>query len=995
MSFQQKLLRFTALSLSAALLLSGGALAAFDSAFSYSYQIGEGATYTRLEGKTSAGLQKASYIEYKPNTTVSPMIVYADEELYGSKSTITQAANYLKQQGYTPIGGINADFFVLGTSIPIGLVIRDGELISSDAWQYAVGFKADGTAVIGQPSSTMKIEGPSGAAWISYFNKTRTPAGIYLLDSNFDSTTHISTAGRSIVLERVDDAEVRVNGQVKLRVIAKGTGSGSTTITPNQMVLTMDDKCKATWVDFPVGEEVTLTVSAPNQAWNNVVYAVGGKNLIKDGAVNSSGIDGGSSAMPRTAVAVKDDGTVLMYEIDGRQSSLSTGLTAAQLGAELKSMGYNNAVCLDGGGSSALSTRLPGESEIKLATSPSDGSQRACANYIFLVNKATPDGIARNVQFRPSQYYILPGASTYFATWGSDQAYGPASLPSDMTYTVSAGSVDSATQIFTADMTPGVVTVSGTSADGSVTGSHQFCVTTGVDAIKLQSGGETVTSTSLRGAQTIDLDATAIHQGMQMAAKDELFTWTVSGDIGTIDAKGLFTANEKPASGKIICSYGAVSASINVTVGLSDPQNVTTIADFETAQPLDSELTLTQTRQFDQVARGSGALSVALAQKTIGDINAPRTVTDGMTYLSLYAKSTAAGTTVSALFTDDADQTIETPLTGLVSSGSFTLLSCQVPAEATAFEGLRVTSEGEGTLYLDHLLLSAQRLVNNTDAPAIQLTAAPTAVDAGKTATVSARISMESGRYVLRPANVTAYVDGVKASATYSPASAGISVTTGALSEGLHRVTIEAVDDAGNRARKSVDIVAGSASASKFSDTGGNWANGYINFAANRGIIQGETKDGKLYFNPARNLKRSEFAVIMARYLNLDTSDGANLSFGDTKSIPSWAAGAIKACANAGIMNGQLDTGSGKTNFNPNANITRAEVMTVLSKCLPRGYVASASSFTDAASIPSWAAEHVGYTVSAGLIGGYEDGSIKPLNNITRAEIAKVLCSLY
>lgn len=123
MSLQHRLFRLAAAGLAAATLLSQGAFAAFDSAFSYSYEIGEGAKYTRLEGKNSTGFQRANYIEYKPNGTVSPMIVYAGEELYGSKATITAAGNYLKQQGYTPIGGVNADFFVLGTSIPIGLVI--------------------------------------------------------------------------------------------------------------------------------------------------------------------------------------------------------------------------------------------------------------------------------------------------------------------------------------------------------------------------------------------------------------------------------------------------------------------------------------------------------------------------------------------------------------------------------------------------------------------------------------------------------------------------------------------------------------------------------------------------------------------------------------------------------------------------------------------------------------------------------------------------------
>ncbi len=996
MSFlNRKFLRFTAGFVTATTLLSSGALAALDSAFSYSYQIADSATYTRIEGKNESGLQKANYIEYKPGGSVSPMAVYAGDTIYGSKATITNAANYLKQKGYTPIGGTNADFFVMGSGVPIGMVINDGTLVSSDAWQYAVGFMADGSAIIGQPSSSMKIDGPSGAVWISYFNKTRSTAGIYLLDSNYDDETHISTSGKSIILERVDDTPVKVGGQVKLKVIAKGAGNGSTTITRNQMVLTMDDAVQATWIDYPIGEEVTLTVSSPDSRWNNVAYAVGGKNLVKNGVTSTTGIDGGSSVRARTAVGIKDDGTVVLYEIDGNQSSYSAGMTAAQLGSELKSLGCNNVLCLDGGGSSAMTVRIPGEADAKLISSPSDGAQRSTANFLFLVNKATPDGIVRHVHFRPSHYYILPGASTYFAAWGSDSTYAPAKLPDDMTYAASAGTIDASGQIFTAPDTSGVVTLSGTSADGTVSGSHKLSVTTAVDSIKLQSGGQSVSSVSLRGGQSINIDALVYHQQTPMAARDELLSWSVSGDIGTVDGSGVFVANEKPATGKLTCSYGAVSSSLTINVGLSDPPALTTVQDFESAQPFESEtFELTRVTDYNAIARGKGALSVALPAQTTGELLAGRTLTDGMGYLSLYAKGTVADVTISALFENDAGDTIVTPLSGSMSTESFTQLTCPLPQDATALTGFLVKSTDAGTLYLDHILLSKEA-VSNTDAPAITLTQAPTQVSAGATATITARIAMNNGRYVLRPENVTATVDGIKSSAVYSTSSGTISVVTGALGQGLHQISIEAIDDAGNRARKTVSVTAGEAASSTFADTATHWANGYINFAANKGLLKGETANDVTNFNPARNLRRSEFAVIMARYLDLNPLEGETLPFADAALIPDWADSAVQACYQAGIMGGQLDTASGKTYFNPNANITRAEVMTVMSRVLPRGYVAAAASFTDEASIPSWAALHVRYTVAAGLISGYEDGSIRAGGNITRAEIAKVFSTLY
>ena len=168
-------------------------------------------------------------------------MVYADEQLYGSKATITNAVKYLQNQGKTVLGGTNADFFVMSTGIPIGLVIDSGELISSDAWQYAVGFKKDGTAVLGRP--TMGIRVSARAARSTYPTSTRRARrpGAYLLDHNYDDSTHFAAKGTSIILERVDDTPVKVNGSVKLKVVNKGTGSSPITITKNQMVLTKSD----------------------------------------------------------------------------------------------------------------------------------------------------------------------------------------------------------------------------------------------------------------------------------------------------------------------------------------------------------------------------------------------------------------------------------------------------------------------------------------------------------------------------------------------------------------------------------------------------------------------------------------------------------------------------------------------------------------------------------------------------------------------------------
>lgn len=993
--FAKRSCRMLAASLAAVQLLTAAAGAAFSNGFSYSYPVGEGISYTRSEGRNSAGNQQANILTYQPNTGVTPIMVYADEQLYGSQATITNAVNYLESQGMKVIGGTNADFFVMSSGIPIGLVIDEGELISSDAWQYAVGFKADGTAVMGRPTMGMTVSGTSGTVSVSYFNKTRTTAGAYLLDRNYDDATNFSANGTYIVLERVDDTPVTVNGSVKLKVVSKGTGNSSFAIADNQMVLTKSDGANVpTWTDFAVGEEVTLTVTANDSNWADVDYAVGGKLLIDNGTVTTTGIDGASSTRARSAIGVKADGTVVLYEIDGNQSS-SAGLTAAQLGQELLELGCVRAICLDGGGSSAMALRQPGEDTASLISSPSDGSQRACANYIFFINNVASDGVTAHAVLTPSYRYVMPGASTPFTVTGADASYGPASAPSDLTYTVSneLGTVQGET--FTAGTTTGTATITG--SNGVVSGSMAVCITGDIQSIGLQSGGETLSSISLEPGESIDVDGIAYHLGQQMGSADASFSWSVSGDVGTVDANGVLTAGDRMASGTLTCSYGATSQSITVNVGMGDPQNAETVAGFEDGTgglTATSGVTLSRVTDYTEVARGTGSLRAAFDGSSVitATISVPRTDVSNMGYLTLWARGEGTQGTLTAVFTDAEGSELTAPLSA-ATTDSWKQLTAAVPDGAVSFTGLRFDRSAAGAadsaLYLDQIVVSANHAVTNTDAPKVTLNSTSLTVNANAAATITGTATMESGEYPARASNIVVKVDGEPVSGAASMSGSTLTVTTGALAEGTHCVTIDVSDDAGNRTRVTATVTAGSAG-NVFADTASHWARGYASLLYANGIMQGEAgSNGQTYFNPDRNLTRQEFAVTIARLLGLDTSDTSATSFADDGSIASWARGAVRAVSEAGIMQGS--SSGGQLYFSPRAEMTRAEVMTVIGRCLPRGYAAATLGYSDASSIPSWAREQVQICVSAGIISGYEDNTLRPLGNITRGEIAKIL----
>ena len=987
--------KLTAVALALTQLLTAAAGAAFDNGFSYSTDIGSGLRYTRDEGTLKSAVQRANVLTYSPNSSVSPIMVYADEKLYGSKATITNAVKYLENQGKTVLGGTNADFFVMSSGIPLGLVIDEGELISSDAWQYAVGFKKDGTAVMGRPTMGIRVSGASGTVNVSYFNKTRTTAGAYLLDRNYDSSTHFSANGTNIILERVDDTPVTVNGSVKLKVVNKGTGNGSLTITDKQMVLTKSDGANVpSWVDFAVGEEVTLSIAANDSSWSDVEYAVGGKLLLEGGTVTTSGIDGGSTRRARSAVGVKADGTVVLYEIDGNQSS-STGLTAAELGQELQDLGCVRAVCLDGGGSSAMALRKPGESTAALISSPSDGSQRACANYIFFVSNAASDGVTAHAVLTPSYRYLLPGASTWFSIKGADASYAAADAPADLAFTVSndLGTVNG--QTFTAGQTAGRATITG--SNGAVSGSMEVCITGSVQSIALQSDGKDLGAISVKPRQSVDVDALAYHLGTRAAASDALFHWTVTGNIGTVSENGVFTAGSEMASGTLTCSYGGTSKSIPVNVGMGDPQKALFVSTFDNdlGGILASDgVSLSRVTGHTSVARGTGSLKALWNGAAMDGFTLsipPMDIAD-MHCLTLWACSLNTAGTLTAVFTDAEGNELTAPLSA-ATGNSWAQLTASVPDGAAQFTALRFTKNGAGAsnsaLSLDQIVLTAHHAVTNTDAPSVKLNSTGVTVNAGASATLTGTATMENGKYPARAANIAVKIDGTLVPNAASMNGSALTITTGALSAGTHSITADVSDDAGNRTRVSATVTAGAA-ANVFADTASHWAGGYAALLNARGIMKGETANGSTCFRPNRSLTRQEFAVTMARLLKLDTADTAgSLGFADEDKIPSWARGAVGAVSRANIMNGSGS--NGKLYFNPQSTMTRAEVMTVIGRCLPRGYASASLSYQDSASIPAWAAEQVKTCVSAGVIGGYADNTIRPLGSITRGEIAKIL----
>ena len=129
---------------------------------------------------------------------------------------------------------------------------------------------------------------------------------------------------------------------------------------------------------------------------------------------------------------------------------------------------------------------------------------------------------------------------------------------------------------------------------------------------------------------------------------------------------------------------------------------------------------------------------------------------------------------------------------------------------------------------------------------------------------------------------------------------------------------------------------------------------------------------------------------MLVRALGIDTSAYSSApDFADADEISDWARDSVRALAALGIMRGTVR--DGKTVFEPQSPVTRAEIATLLGRTLERGYAESADAFTDGASIGVWARPYVAVMRAMGVLTGYGDGSFRPNASVTRAELAVML----
>lgn len=334
-----------------------------------SWQVAPGVSYTQWDQVDARGPIRAHLLTVKARRPG----VRIDYAAMGQVRQTARVKDILAPD--EAIAGVNGDFFDIGvTGAPLGLgQDRQRGLVHArdDGWNSAFFLNRWGNPDIGALPMTARVRHHPELTISNVNSPFVKPDGIGVYTRSWGTTAgyrHTAGQRRQVRVVYVRDGRV-VASRTKLPqgkaidgLLLIGRGEGAQQLR-------------------------SLEIGAPIRILRRLegdprVAISGNRILVQDGLMQK--LDD-QELHPRTAVGVDSDtGEVLLLVIDGRQK-FSRGATMAELARLMVDLGADEALNLDGGGSSTMVAEKPTTNngrQIRVVNSPSDGHPRAVANAL-------------------------------------------------------------------------------------------------------------------------------------------------------------------------------------------------------------------------------------------------------------------------------------------------------------------------------------------------------------------------------------------------------------------------------------------------------------------------------------------------------------------------------------------------------------------------------------------------------------------------------------
>ncbi len=279
------------------------------------------------------------------------------------------------------VAALNGGFFA-AQGPPLGLLIVDGEWIKHPIMNRTVlGITADGELLMDRllfdgrlyfgDHGYLELDGINRGHGESYRLVIYTPRWGEIL-SPYGQCTRLIVSGEAVV-------------------VAKCTQAQPVEIPPGGYVISGSGQYATLLDKVHEGEGVWARLRTKPE-WKKLAYALGGgPRLVKDGRphVTASpelfGRDVSGGAASRSAVAITQDGLLMLVAVETPPDEPGGGVTLTELAQILVKLGAQDAMNLDGGGSTTV---VQGDRVINY---PRDGRSRVVSNALLVVSAETGD----------------------------------------------------------------------------------------------------------------------------------------------------------------------------------------------------------------------------------------------------------------------------------------------------------------------------------------------------------------------------------------------------------------------------------------------------------------------------------------------------------------------------------------------------------------------------------------------------------------------------
>lgn len=447
------------------------------------------------------------------------------------------------------VAGVNGGYFRINASGQPNLgYIADGEIWKSPAHDQEGTFAVldDGSIAIGKQE----------------FSGTITGSG----DTHaLDSINWIDRAAKdriTLVTPRLGEvASTWLEGKKTLAIGTSNDGGKTIEISEVRSVDSLDqlpddgygllagdaDSAGAKWLQANAAAGTTITTEskiAPNDNITEMVQGPG--RILQDGEVFDDPhhqMPSLKKVNPETAAGIDANGKLVLITFDGGQpADVALGVNWKHVAAYLKSIGIQDAVLLDGGGSSTMVTRVPGDTETTVANTPATGGgpERPVSDGIFLYSTATEVGPAASVQVNGNQpLQVAAGAKTPLSAFAADSNGNPTQDAVDVTVEPeSLGSWEDGT--FTANEA-GTGTL--TASVGGITQTIDVEVISDFDSLGISPDSPRVDNGDEQQLTLVD-----IKDGQEVSLPGGSVEWSIdNSDLGKISKDGRYTAADEGA----------------------------------------------------------------------------------------------------------------------------------------------------------------------------------------------------------------------------------------------------------------------------------------------------------------------------------------------------------------------------------------------------------------------------------------------------------------